>query len=80
MKTIPQASLSPEKNREGIELASAAYQAVGGTGMARVDFFLDANEKFWLNEINPIPGFTSLSLYPMICQLNGVDGEELFIA
>ncbi|MBS4169964.1 UDP-N-acetylmuramate--L-alanine ligase [Neochlamydia sp. AcF95] len=78
MKAIPQASLSPEKNREGVELALAAYQAVGGTGMARVDFFHDADEKFWLNEINPIPGFTSLSLYPMICQLNGVDGEELF--
>jgi len=60
-----------------MELALAAYKAVEGSGMARVDFFLDADQKFWLNEINPIPGFTPISLYPKICEVNGVNGQEL---
>ena len=33
-----------------------------------MDFFLDAEEKFWFNEINPMPGFTPISLYPKIWQ------------
>lgn len=77
IEAIPQAQLSQEKIREGMEWALKAYKAVGCTGMSRVDFFLDGHEKFWLNEINPIPGFTPNSLYPKMCEVNGVDGKEL---
>lgn len=77
MKAAPKAALSDEKIQEGVKLALAAYKAVGGSGMARVDFFLDSNGKFWLNEINPIPGFTQISLYPKICEVNGINGKEL---
>lgn len=77
MKADPKAKLPEEKIQEGMSLALQAYKAVGCTGMARVDFFLDHNEKFWLNEINPIPGFTPNSLYPKICEVNGINGKEL---
>lgn len=66
------ANLSPEKIHEGMELAKKAYRAVGCTGMARVDVFLDTVGNFWFNEINPIPGFTKYSLYPIICAANGL--------
>lgn len=77
MKVTPCAQLSEEKIREGMKLALWAYRATECTGMARVDFFLDGNEKLWLNEINPIPGFTPNSLYPKICEVNGIVGKEL---
>lgn len=77
IKVVPRASLSYEKMCEGMILALSAYRSVHCTGMARVDFFLDSNGKFWLNEINPIPGFTPNSLYPKICEVNGVDGKQL---
>lgn len=74
-KTI--AVLPEDKVKEGMELALAAYQAVGGVGMARVDTFLDASGKFWFNEINPIPGFTKYSLFPLMCQAHGLPLTEL---
>lgn len=77
VKALPKANLNDDITREGMELALKAYQVVGCTGMARVDFFLDSKNKLWLNEINPIPGFTQQSIYPKICELNGIDGEEL---
>jgi UDP-N-acetylmuramate--alanine ligase len=77
-KTI--ASLPEEKVKEGMELALASYQAVGGVGMARVDTFLDASGKFWFNEINPIPGFTKYSLYHLMCAAHGLPLTELIDA
>lgn len=68
----PRAELSEEKLVEGMALAKKAYEIVGCKGMARVDFFLEDSGKFWLSEINPIPGFTVNSLYPRICQENGL--------
>lgn len=77
VKTVPRASLDKKLIDEGMFLAEKAYQAVGCTGMARVDFFLDEHHKFWFNEINPIPGFTKHSLYPSICAANGWPPQEL---
>lgn len=56
---------------EGKKLAETMYRAVGCQGLARVDFFLDKNNKYWFNEINPLPGFTPNSLYPKIWELQG---------
>ena len=56
--------------------AAAAFAAIGGTGMARVDFLL-AGERFWINEINTLPGFTSISMYPMLWEASGVAPVEL---
>lgn len=75
--TTASADLPPHLIEEGMALAEEAYKAIGSCGMARVDFFLDDRQQFWFNEINPIPGFTSISLYPQICAHNGLKGPEL---
>jgi D-alanine-D-alanine ligase len=53
-------------------LAVEAFAAIGGVGMARVDFFLDRENQLWVNEINTLPGFTSISMYPRLWGLSGV--------
>jgi len=77
IKTAVLADLREEMIEEGINLAKWAYLAAGCQGMARVDFFLDIHGKYWLNEINPIPGFTDISLYPKMCTAHGMKAEEL---
>ncbi len=69
--------LPPHLIEEGRELARKAFEAIGGEGMARIDFFLDRLDKYWLNEINPIPGLTEKSLYPKLCKKEGIGGREL---
>ena len=71
------ANLSEALIQEGMNFAELAYRAAGCSGMARVDFFLDEKGKYWLNEINPIPGFTKSSLFPMMCEANGYTPAEL---
>ena len=58
-------------------LALAAYQATGGRGMARVDFFLDPTGQIFLNEINSIPGFTNISMYPKLWEASGLSPQAL---
>ncbi|MBS4168510.1 UDP-N-acetylmuramate--L-alanine ligase [Parachlamydia sp. AcF125] len=79
-KATPSAARAalPEKwIEEGKLLALKAYRAATCKGLARIDFFLDQSGTFWFNEINPLPGFTPLSLYPQICEANGFSSEEL---
>jgi D-alanine-D-alanine ligase len=59
------ADLTPEKTDELRRLALECYRAVECEGMGRVDFLLEAaTDKLYINEINTIPGFTSISMYP----------------
>ncbi|MEM8964223.1 MAG: D-alanine--D-alanine ligase family protein [Acidobacteriota bacterium] len=69
-------------------MAVAAFAAVGGSGLARVDFLLDDNfsldeqnpeqsSGLYVNEINTLPGFTSISMYPQLWELSGVPRPEL---
>ena len=58
------AALTPEQTAEVRRLAVACYIAVECEGMARVDFFLENSGRILLNEINTIPGFTSISMFP----------------
>jgi D-alanine-D-alanine ligase len=61
------AKLPKEKTEEFRRLAVAAFRAVGASGFARVDFFLErGTNKLFLNEINTIPGFTNISMYPKL--------------
>lgn len=76
-KTAAKADLSPSLIEEGKSLVKRAYLAARCTGMARIDTFLDEKGKFWINEINPIPGFTKNSLYPQMCSINGFEGTDL---
>lgn len=58
--------------------AATAYKAVMGHGMARVDFFIDKKtDEVYLNEINSIPGFTNISMYPKLWQAAGIHYGEL---
>ncbi len=60
------------------EMAIRAFTAIDACGMARVDFFLErGSNKLWVNEINTIPGFTSVSMYPRMWQASGLSYADL---
>jgi len=59
------------------ELALRAYRAVGCTGWGRVDVMRDAEGRFWLLEVNTVPGMTSHSLVPMAAKAAGMDFDTL---
>jgi D-alanine-D-alanine ligase len=72
-KTILPAPLEPEQTAEIRRLAVAAYRAAECEGMARVDFLMEASSgKIYINEINTIPGFTSISMYPKMWEAAGL--------
>ena len=55
-----------------LETAVRAYRAAGCEGLARVDFFIDrADGKLYLNEINTLPGFTNISMFPKLFMATG---------
>jgi D-alanine-D-alanine ligase len=58
------------------ELAVRAFAAIGGHGMARVDFLLEG-ETPYVNEINTLPGFTAISMFPRLWDLSGVPLPDL---
>jgi len=59
-------------------MARLAYQTVDGAGLARVDFLLDdANQTVYLNEINTMPGFTRISMYPKLWEASGISYPDL---
>ena len=53
------------------------FQAVDGYGLSRVDFFVKADGTVVFNEINTLPGFTAISMYPMLWEARGVDKRQL---
>ena len=59
------------------DMAARAFTAVGCDGMARVDFFLKADGSFLINELNTIPGFTNISMYPKAMEASGIPGGTL---
>jgi len=59
------------------EIALHAYRALCCQGMARVDFFLRANGRVVVNEINTIPGFTKISMYPKMWEATGISYSKL---
>jgi D-alanine-D-alanine ligase len=67
------ANLPPQTTAELRRLAVECYRAVECEGMARVDFLLEASTgKLYINEINTIPGFTSISMYPKMWEHSGL--------
>jgi D-alanine-D-alanine ligase len=60
------------------KMAATVFRALRCSGMARADFLLDkSSEKIYFNEVNTIPGFTSMSMYPLLWQASGVPCREL---
>lgn len=71
------AELEPELAERIKQAATQAYEVTSGHGMARVDFFVTDNNEFYLNEINSIPGFTNISMYPKLWRYEGIAYPDL---
>lgn len=72
------APITPEQSDLVRSYALQAFRAVEASGMARVDFFLDRQtDRILLNEINTIPGFTAISMYPKLWEASGLPFADL---
>jgi D-alanine-D-alanine ligase len=72
------AKLDPEETKRAQEIGKRAFVLLECEGMARVDLFLDRTSKrFFFNELNTIPGFTSISMYPKLWEASGISYQEL---
>ncbi|MFQ5652210.1 MAG: D-alanine--D-alanine ligase [bacterium] len=71
------ANLTPEGVKAVQTLAVQTFKVLCCEGMARVDFFLTPEDKLYVNEINTIPGFTKISMYPKLWEASGISQTEL---
>jgi D-alanine-D-alanine ligase len=72
------AKISPAQAERVRSVAIAAFKACELSGMARVDFFIDRRTgEVLLNEVNTIPGFTKISMYPRMCEAGGIPYSRL---
>jgi D-alanine-D-alanine ligase len=72
------ANISKKQQKQVQEMAVRAFQAVDCAGLARVDFLMDPKSgKIYVNEINTMPGFTSISMYPKLWAASGIPYERL---
>ena len=77
-KTVIPASITDEQQEEIRRLASKAFKALDGNGLSRVDFFVEEGTgKVFLNEINTMPGFTNISMYPKLMEDFGYSYSSL---
>lgn len=77
-KTVVPAELEKEITDKIREIAIKIFKAVEGTGLARVDFLIQKNtNRIIFNELNTMPGFTSISMYPMLWEAEGKSKELL---
>jgi len=73
-KLLAPAPLDADTTAAAQGLGVKVFRLLGCSGMARVDLFLDRDDKrLWVNEINTIPGFTSISMYPRLWGLSGLE-------
>jgi D-alanine-D-alanine ligase len=79
-KLLIPAKITKKQMNDVQQMAVRAFQAVDCSGLARVDFLMDPDpkrERIYLNEINTMPGFTSISMYPKLWAASGVEYQEL---
>lgn len=77
-KTIIPADISKEQIEQIQKLAIRAFKAIDGRGLARADFFIEKDtNKIYINEINTMPGFTKISMYPKLFEAVGITYTEL---
>lgn len=74
--SIP-ANISEKLVKEFQSLAIKTFKTLCCEGMSRVDFFLTENDKIFVNEVNTIPGFTSISMYPKLWEKSGIPYSKL---
>ncbi|NTW71232.1 MAG: D-alanine--D-alanine ligase [Eubacteriaceae bacterium] len=74
------ANLSEELTAKVRDYAVKAYQAIDGSGLSRVDFFVEKEtDEIYINEINTLPGFTNISMYPKLWEATGISYHDLII-
>lgn len=71
------ADLTPAEVSAVQLLALRTFRTLEGSGLARVDFFMDKRGALYVNEINTLPGFTSISMYPKMWEASGIPPKEL---
>lgn len=71
------AELSTEVVTSLKEHAKSAFKILDGSGLVRADFFVTANDEIYINEVNTMPGFTPVSMYPLLWQHTNVSYPEL---
>ncbi len=77
-KTLIPAEIPEEISKEIRKLAVKAFKAIDGKGLSRVDFFVeDKTKKIYINEINTLPGFTNISMYPKLFESTGIKYSDL---
>ncbi len=77
-KTLIPADITEEQSIKIQELAKKAFKAIDGKGLSRVDFFIeDTTGYIFINEINTLPGFTNISMYPKLFDYIGINYSEL---
>ena len=77
-KTLIPAEIPIEKSEEIRKLAVKAFKAIDGKGLSRVDFFIENESgKVYINEINTLPGFTNISMYPKLFEHVGINYSDL---
>ncbi|WP_215845540.1 D-alanine--D-alanine ligase [Candidatus Pantoea bituminis] len=76
-QTVVPAEISPEISDAIRDVAISAFSALECCGMARVDVFLTENSEIIVNEVNTLPGFTNISMYPKLWQAAGVSYQDL---
>jgi D-alanine-D-alanine ligase len=77
-RAVIPANISPDIAKSVQEIAICAFKAVDANGLARVDFFLErGTNRLFVNEINTMPGFTEISMYPKLWQASGISFAEL---
>jgi UDP-N-acetylmuramate--alanine ligase len=75
--SILKADLTSEQLKMGKDLVKKAYELAGCKVCSRVDTFLDKSGNFFMSEINPLPGCTPYSMFPKVCEINGLPGPDL---
>jgi D-alanine--D-alanine ligase len=76
-RTEPRATLGPELRADALSASVDVYLAIGASGFGRVDFLLSRDEVLFVSEINTVPGFTPISLFPLMCAEGGFDFAEV---
>lgn len=76
-KTVVDADLDPAIKEQIRCYAKDVFEAVEGKGISRVDFFVKEDGGIIFNEINTLPGFTSISMYPMLWRAAGIETKDL---
>ena len=77
-KTIIPANITKNESNEIKKLAEKAFKCIDGKGLSRVDFFIEKNTgKIYINEVNTMPGFTKISMFPKLFEQSGISYSKL---